>query len=64
MANKPTVSTQFSPLQPSIDYGPQRLIDTLLGAAIVLVFGYFIWPKPVMVPFDARHDQVRTAIAA
>ena len=49
---------------PSIDYGPQRLIDTLLGAAIVLVFGYFIWPKPVVVSFDARYNEVRNAIAA
>lgn len=49
---------------PSIDYGPQRLIDTLLGAAIVLVFGYCIWPKPVIVSFAARQDAVRTAIVA
>lgn len=27
------------------DYGAQRLLDTLLGGAIVLVFGYFLWPK-------------------
>lgn len=28
-----------------IDYAMQRLADTLIGAAIVLVFGFFIWPR-------------------
>lgn len=27
------------------DFGPQRLVDTLIGSAIVLVFGYLIWPR-------------------
>lgn len=27
------------------DFGPQRLIDTLIGSVIVLVFGYLIWPR-------------------
>jgi len=29
----------------NIDYGVQRLIDTVIGAAIVLVFGYFPWRR-------------------
>ncbi|CAH1659539.1 Putative membrane protein YccC [Hyphomicrobiales bacterium] len=27
------------------DYAAQRLVDTVLGAAISLVFGYLIWPR-------------------
>ncbi|GLU27503.1 membrane protein [Brucella sp. NBRC 12950] len=48
---------------PTVDYGPQRLIDTFLGAVIVLVFGYFIWPKPVKVSFATRYDKPLKAIA-
>ena len=29
----------------NVDYGPQRLVDTLIGAGIALVFGYLIWPR-------------------
>lgn len=29
----------------NIDYGLQRAVDTLIGAAIVLAFGYFPWRK-------------------
>lgn len=29
----------------TVDYGWQRLTDTALGGAIVLVFGYFLWPR-------------------
>ena len=28
-----------------VDYALQRLGDTLVGGAIVLVFGYFLWPR-------------------
>lgn len=48
---------------PNIDYGSQRLIDTLLGALIVLVFGYFIWPKPVKASFATRYANVLKSIA-
>lgn len=47
---------------PTMDYGPQRLIDTLLGAGIVLIFGYFIWPKPVKNSFATRYEKVLEAI--
>lgn len=30
---------------PTVDYGFQRMADTLMGSFIVLVFGYLIWPK-------------------
>ena len=29
----------------NINYANQRLMDTAIGGVIVLVFGYFIWPK-------------------
>lgn len=29
----------------NINYGGQRLMDTAIGGAIVLIFGYFIWPR-------------------
>ena len=29
----------------NVDYAAQRLIDTAIGGAIVLIFGYFIWPR-------------------
>lgn len=47
---------------PTIDYGPQRLIDTVLGALIVLVFGYFIWPKPIKISFAQRYQKVLLAL--
>jgi len=38
-----------------------RLIDTLIGCAIVLVFGYLLWPQTWRAPLDqALHD---TAVA-
>lgn len=47
---------------PTVDYGPQRLIDTVLGALIVLVFGYFIWPKPVSASYVQRSQSMRQAV--
>lgn len=29
----------------SVDYGPERLAATAIGAAIVIIMGYAIWPK-------------------
>lgn len=43
----------IAPLPETVDYGAQRLVDTVVGGAIVLALGYFIWPR--------RHGQ---AIAA
>ncbi|WP_374834525.1 FUSC family protein [Paenochrobactrum pullorum] len=30
---------------PTANYGLQRMADTLMGAGVVLFFGYWIWPK-------------------
>lgn len=49
---------------PTVDYGPQRLIDTVLGALIVLVFGYFIWPKPVSTSYAQHRQSLRKAVLA
>lgn len=32
---------------PTVNYGVQRLTDTVLGAGIALIFGYLIWPKSI-----------------
>ncbi|MDQ0504780.1 FUSC family protein [Xanthobacter agilis] len=29
----------------NMDYAAQRVLDTFIGGAIVLVFGYFLWPR-------------------
>jgi len=29
----------------TMDFGAQRMADTVIGATIVLIFGYFIWPR-------------------
>ena len=35
----------------------ERLVDTLLGCAVVLVFGYLLWPQTWRAPLDqALHD--------
>lgn len=49
---------------PTVDYGQQRLIDTVLGALIVLVFGYFIWPKPVTTSYAQHRQSLRKAVLA
>ncbi|MQA32498.1 FUSC family protein [Modestobacter roseus] len=38
-----------------------RLVDTLIGCAIVLVFGYLLWPQTWRAPLD---DALRAAILA
>lgn len=35
----------IAPGSSNIDYGLPRLIDTLVGGAIILIFGYFLWPR-------------------
>ncbi|MDM0015559.1 FUSC family protein [Variovorax sp. J22P168] len=35
----------IAPTTHNIDYGEARLVATLVGAAIALVLGYFIWPR-------------------
>jgi uncharacterized membrane protein YccC len=40
------------------NFAVQRLIDTLLGAAIALVFGYLIWPRSQDVQINAAFSSV------
>lgn len=35
----------MAPTPLTVDYGMQRFVDTLIAGGIVLVFGYFIWPR-------------------
>ncbi|CAA0095863.1 Inner membrane protein YccS [Halioglobus japonicus] len=44
------------------NYALQRLIDTLLGAAIALVFGYLIWPQSRGVQINAEFSSVMEAV--
>lgn len=39
------VLIDVSMVGPTVDYALQRLVDTVLGATIALVFGYLIWPR-------------------
>ncbi|MCL7999207.1 FUSC family protein [Brucella sp. 21LCYQ03] len=45
---------------PTVNYGVQRLSDTVIGAGIVLVFGYLIWPKSIDKPI--KHNFSKTLI--
>lgn len=36
---------EIAPGASNIDYGLARLLDTLWGGAIILIFGYFLWPR-------------------
>lgn len=47
-----------------INYAVLRLVDTLLGGLIVLVFGYAIWPKRHERQLEQAFRQARKAIAA
>ena len=44
------------------NYALQRLIDTLLGAAIALVFGYLIWPRSQGVQINAAFSSVLESV--
>ena len=45
----------------TVDFGPQRLVDTLIGSGISLVFGYLIWPRD---PAPRIHVAFSRAMAA
>lgn len=53
-----------SPETRGVNYALLRLVDTLLGGAIVLVFGYAIWPKRHARQLEQAFRQARAAIAA
>ncbi len=48
----------------NVDYGLQRMIDTLIGGAIILIFGYFLWPRAHSNEFQKSFQDIRNAIAA
>lgn len=51
------------PMGETVDYGAQRLLDTVVGGAIVLVFGYFIWPRRHGAEIAARFAAALGALA-
>lgn len=52
----------------TVDYGAERLVDTVVGAAIALVLGYFIWPRrqgrTLAVEFGAAMDAIADYLVA
>ena len=63
----PLVLILVSALTPgpfNIDYGTQRIIDTAIGGAIVLVFGYFLWPKSSADVLTRLFESAKLQIAA
>lgn len=48
----------------NVNYGGQRLLGTAIGAGIVLVFGYFIWPRTHSKAISANFQQANGALAA
>lgn len=48
---------------PTVNYGLQRLTDTVLGAGIVLIFGYLIWPKSIDKPMKHNFSKVLLILA-
>ncbi|MCK9509671.1 MAG: FUSC family protein [Pigmentiphaga sp.] len=53
-----------SPEAAGVHYATLRLVDTLLGSAITLVFGYLIWPKRHARELNQALRGARQAIAA
>lgn len=63
----PLVLILVSALAPgpfNTDYATQRIIDTAIGGAIVLVFGYFIWPKSSADILTRSFESAKLQIAA
>ncbi|WP_201402140.1 FUSC family protein [Kaistia sp. 32K] len=48
----------------TVDFGPQRLVDTLIGSAIALVFGYLVWPRDPGTQILASFTKAMSASAA
>lgn len=44
------------------NYALQRLSDTIIGGAIVMVFGYWLWPKRQTAAFNEAHQRCREAV--
>lgn len=48
----------------NLDYGIQRITDTVSGGLIVLVFGYFLWPRTHLRQLSAAFHAAKGAIAS
>ncbi|MGE4338533.1 MAG: FUSC family protein [Pigmentiphaga sp.] len=55
---------EIAPGAHNIDYGLPRLLDTLMGGAIILVFGYFLWPRTHRTELERSFQAARQKIAA
>jgi uncharacterized membrane protein YccC len=53
----------IAPGTQTVNDGGQRLADTVLGAAIVLVFGYFLWPRSQALRLAADFGAALQAVA-
>lgn len=53
-----------SPGTQTIDYAGQRLADTAIGGVIVLVFGYFIWPRSHEKQLASSYKNAMQSLAA
>ncbi|MBB6307760.1 FUSC family protein [Xanthobacter tagetidis] len=47
----------------NLDYGIQRIADTVTGGLIVLVFGYFLWPRTHLRQLSHVFHEAKGAIA-
>ncbi len=47
----------------NINYANQRLMDTAIGGIIVLIFGYFIWPRAQEQHLSSTYQAAMTALA-
>lgn len=54
----------IAPGPQTVDYGAQRLLDTVVGCVIVLVFGYLIWPRSLRTSLPAAVADAVDAVAA
>jgi uncharacterized membrane protein YccC len=53
----------LSPERQGLDYAALRLTDTLTGCAIVLIFGYLLWPRRHFSELNQSMNDARHAIA-
>ncbi len=49
---------------PTVDYGMQRVADTIMGAAVVLIFGYLIWPKTTVPSIREAYQDIIAVLAS
>jgi len=53
----------LSPARSGMQYADLRLVDTLMGCAIVLLFGYLLWPRRHTSELEESMTQARQSIA-